>query len=51
MATPPISETHIEIRTTRRHRAVRWIHARAAWFAADVLAIGACAVLFAHALT
>jgi hypothetical protein len=51
MATPPVSETHIEIRTSRRRRAVRWIHARAAWLAADVLAIAACAVLFLRALT
>jgi hypothetical protein len=51
MATPPISETHIEIHATRRRRTVRWMHARAAWLAADVLAVGACAVLFAHALT
>ncbi|WCB96840.1 hypothetical protein DSM104299_05608 [Baekduia alba] len=50
MATPPVTETHIEIRS-RRRRAVRWLHARAAWLAADLLAISACAILFIRALT
>jgi hypothetical protein len=50
MATPPITETTIEIRS-RRRRVARWLHARAAWLAADVIAITACAILFARALT
>ena len=51
MATPPVSETHVEIRTSRRRRAALWIHARVAWLVADVIAIVACMVLFVHALT
>ena len=50
MATPPISETHIEI-ASRKARVFRWLHARAAWLLADVVAISACAVLFLRALT
>jgi hypothetical protein len=50
MATPPVSETHIEIHTSRRRRAALWLHARAAWLVADVIAIAACAVLFLHVL-
>jgi hypothetical protein len=50
MATPPVSETHIEIRS-RRARVSRWLHARAAWLVADVVAISACAALFIRALT
>jgi hypothetical protein len=50
MATPPISETHIEI-ASRKARVFRWLHARAAWLVADVVAISACAVLFFRALT
>jgi hypothetical protein len=47
MATPPISETTIEI-PRRRRRVLRWLHARAAWLVADVVAIAACAILFLH---
>jgi hypothetical protein len=50
MATPPLTETHIEIQS-RRARVFRWLHARAAWLVADVVAISACAVLFFRALT
>jgi hypothetical protein len=50
MATPPVSERTIEI-PRRRRRVVRWLHARAAWLAADVVAIAACAILFVRALT
>ncbi|HEY6761412.1 MAG TPA: hypothetical protein VI318_18070 [Baekduia sp.] len=46
MATPPVTKTHVEIRTSRRRRAVRWLHARAAWLVADVVAIAACVVVF-----
>jgi hypothetical protein len=49
MATPPVSETRIEI-ASRKARVFRWLHARAAWLVADVVAIAACAVLFFHAL-
>ena len=34
----------------RRRRVLDRLHARAAWLLADVVAIGACAVLFVHAL-
>lgn len=50
MATPPVTETHIEIRR-RRRRVVRWLHARAAWLVTDVVAISACAILFLRAVT
>jgi hypothetical protein len=51
MATPPISETHIEIRRTRRARFSRWLHARAAWLVADTAAILVCAFLFVRAVS
>jgi hypothetical protein len=49
MATPPISSTHVPVRS-RRRRVARWLHARAAWLIADTIAIAAAAVLFIHAL-
>jgi hypothetical protein len=49
MATPPITKT-IEVRR-RRRRASRRALLRAAWLAADLVAIGACAVLALRGLT
>jgi hypothetical protein len=49
MSTPPISHK-IAVRETVRRRLVRRFTARAAWLAADVVAIGACAVLALRAL-
>ena len=51
MATPPVSDTHIEVRRSRRARISRWLHARAAWLVADTVAIAVCAFLFVRALT
>jgi hypothetical protein len=49
MATPPITEKTLEIPRRRR-----WLGRRAlagtAWLAADLVAIGACAILAARAL-
>jgi hypothetical protein len=50
MATPPISSTHVPVRTTRRRRLARWLGARAAWLIADAVAILACLALFIHVL-
>jgi hypothetical protein len=50
MATPPISSTHVPVRTSRRRRLVRRLTARAAWLIADLVAILACLALFIHAL-
>jgi hypothetical protein len=49
MSTPPFSRTHVPV-ATRRARVRRWLHARAAWLAADLVAIAACVVLFGRAL-
>jgi len=49
MATPPITEKTLEIPRRRRWLGRR-AHARAAWLTADLVAIGACAILAARAL-
>jgi hypothetical protein len=50
MATPPISSTHVPVRTTRRRRLARALTKRAAWLIADAVAILACLALFIHVL-
>jgi hypothetical protein len=50
MSAPPISQK-IAVPETARRRFLRRHSARAAWLAADLVAIGACAVLTLRALT
>ena len=50
MSTPPISHK-IAVRETVRRRLARRLTTRAAWLAADAVAILACAVLALRGLT